>query len=100
MINKNESMLVQLNVKDFQQLIREAVQEEMTKITEVIKLNPQSSERDSKELLTRDETSNLLKVSYTTLFNWNREETLKAKKIGRKVFYLRSDVMDKLNSVA
>jgi hypothetical protein len=31
--------------------------------------------------------------------NWNRDNKLEAKKLGSKVFYLRSDVMDKLNKL-
>lgn len=99
-MQNNESMLVQLNVKDFQQLIREAVQEEITKITQVIKLNPQSPERESKELLTREEVAKILKVSYTTLFHWNNSGELSAQKIGKRVYYQRSVIMDKLNNVA
>ena len=98
MLNK-ANLLVQLNVGDLQQLITDAVKQELQKIAEVIKLNPKESEKES-DLLTRDETAKLLKVSTTSLFIWNRDSILKAKKIGRRVYYLKSEVMSKLNAVA
>lgn len=98
MLNK-ANLLVQLNVGDLQQLITDAVKQELQKIAEVIKLNPKEAEKES-DLLTRDETAKLLKVSTTSLFIWNRDSILKAKKIGRRVYYLKSEVMSKLNAVA
>ncbi len=98
MLNK-ANLLVQLNVGDLQQLITDAVKQELQKIADVIKLNPKESEKDS-DLLTRYETAKLLKVSTTSLFIWNRDSILKAKKIGRRVYYLKSEVMSKLNAIA
>ena len=99
MVLKKENLLVQLSVGELQQLICEAVKQELSKITEVIKLNPKESENES-ELLTRKQTERLLNVSSTTLFLWNRDKVLEHKKISNRVYYLRSDVMNKLNSVA
>lgn len=99
MQNKNNEMLVQLSSSDLFQLIKQAVKEEMNKITDVIKLNPKESDKEN-DLLTREETANLLKVSTTTLFLWNRDSILKAKKIGRRVYYSKSEVYNKLNLVA
>lgn len=95
MENKKENMLVQLNVGDLEQLIKDAVKEEITKI---IQLKPEKEK--TAELLTREEVSKMLKVSYTTLFNWNNEGILKTKKLGKRVFYLRSEVINQLNPVA
>ena len=87
------NLLVQLSVGDLQQLISEAVKEEITKITKVIQLQPQ---KETPELLTREEVAKILKVSYTTLFHWNNDGTLPAQKIGKRVYYQRSIIMDKL----
>ena len=46
------------------------------------------------------ETAELLSVSETTLFLWNRDKKLENKKIGNRVYYLKSEVICKLNSVA
>ncbi|MFK7058584.1 helix-turn-helix domain-containing protein [Flavobacterium oreochromis] len=99
MTEKNNQLLVQLSVGDLQQLIKEAVKEELNKLTEVIKLNPKESEQDS-NLLTKKQTEELLKVSATTLYLWNRDNVLPNKKIGNRVYYLKTDVYNKLNTVA
>ena len=63
----------------------------------VIQLNPKV---ESDELLSRKKTSELLGVSYTTLFHWNNDNTLPAQKIGNRVYYQRSIIMDKLSHTA
>ena len=95
MQNKNNEMLVQLSADDLFQLITQAVKQELNKITEVIKLNPKDSENES-NIISRTETAKLLGVSLTTLFIWNRDSILKAKKIGRRVYYLKDEVLSKL----
>lgn len=99
MILQKENLLVQLSVGDLQQLISDVVKNELQKITDAIKLNPKESENEN-DFLTREETGKLLKVSTTTLFLWNRDSILKAKKIGRRVYYSKSEVYNKLNLVA
>ncbi len=96
MQNKS-NLLVQLKVSDLEQLIKDAVKEEITKITDVIKLNTKT---ETHELLTREEVGKILKVSFTTLFHWNNDGTLPAQKIGKRVYYQRSIIMHKLNNVA
>lgn len=99
MTEQNNQLLVQLSVGDLQHLIKEAVKEELNKITDVIKLNPKESENES-ELLTRKQTAELLKVSETTLFLWNRDKVLEHKKLNNRVYYLKSEVLNKIKSVA
>ena len=99
MMLRKENLLVQLSVGDLIQLIKEAVKEEISKITDVIKLNSKENESES-GLLTRAETARLLRVSTTSLYLWNRDKILENKKISNRVYYLKSDVMNKLNSVA
>ncbi len=95
----NNEMLVQLTANDLMLLIKEAVKEELQKITNVIQLNPKEPENEN-ELLTKKQTENLLNVSSTTLFLWNRDKVLENKKIGNRVYYLRSEVLNKLKTVA
>lgn len=99
MTNENTKLLVQLSVVDLQHLIKEAVKEELQKITNVIQLNPKESENEL-ELLTRKQTAELLKVSETTLFLWDRDKKLEHKKIGNRVYYIKSEVLNKLKTVA
>lgn len=93
MVQNKSNLLVQLSVGDLQQLIQEAVKEELQKINELIQLNPKT---ETPELLTRVEVAKILKVSFTTLFHWNNDGTLPAQKMKHRVYYQRSMIMDKL----
>lgn len=97
MIENKENLLIQLKVGDLQKLIKDAIKEEITKITSAITLNPKSSENNSDELLTREQASKLLNVSYTTLFHWNNDGILPVEKLGKRVYYSKSRIMEKLN---
>jgi hypothetical protein len=99
MVLQKENLLVQLSVGDLKQLIKEAINEELQKLKEVIQLNPKNSENES-ELLSREATAKMLGVSTTTLFFWNRDSILKAKKIGRRVYYLKSEVLSKIRTAS
>lgn len=98
MTNKIEKMLVQLSAQDLAELITSSVKEEMNKLIKVIQMIPKEDDED--KLITRKETATLMKVSVETLYHWNVKKILKAKKVGNRVYYLRSDIMNKLNSVA
>ena len=89
--------MINLSVSDLSELISNCVKAELQKINEVIQLNPKT---EAPELLTRDEVAKILNVSFTTLFHWNNDGTLPAQKIGKRVYYKRSNIMDKLNNVA
>ncbi|GAA5100519.1 helix-turn-helix domain-containing protein [Chryseobacterium ginsengisoli] len=80
--------LMQIDIESFGQFIQKLVREELEKVI------PAQSEE--KEFYTREETSKLLNVSLTTLFHWNNQGVLKAKKIGKRVYYSKSDVMAQL----
>jgi len=97
MIQNKANLLVTLCVADLEQLIKDAVKEEITKITKVLSLNPQ---KEAPELLTREAVAKILNVSYTTLFHWNNDGTLPNQKIGKRVYYQRSMIMGRLNPVA
>lgn len=89
--------LIQLDVSELTEIISHCVKAELQKITNVIQLNPKV---ELDELLSRKQASELLGVSYTTLFHWNNDKTLPAQKIGNKVYYQKSAIMSKLNHVA
>lgn len=82
--------LMQIDIESFGQFIQKLVREELEKVIPV-----QSAE---KELYTREETAKLLSVSFTTLFHWNNQGVLKTKKLGKRVYYSKSDVLSQLNN--
>ncbi len=98
MIKDKANLLVTLNIADLQQLIQEAVKGELENFKTLIQINQKDSENKS-NLLTRDETAKLLKVSFTSLFHWAKKEILIPKKLGRRVYYLKSEVYERLNAV-
>ena len=93
-----QKLLVHLNVRELQELIANSISEEVKKITKVIQMIP--TENDEQKFITREEASKLLRVSLTTLYLWNKNHILRAKKMGKRVYYFKQDVINKLNSAA
>ena len=87
--------LVHVSIEDMTSIMREVVATELLKVKDLISLTPK--EDDSDKILTREEVCKLLKVSPTTLFHWNNEKILVNYKVGRRVYYKKSDVLALLN---
>ncbi len=49
------------------------------------------------ELLTRQETAKILKISLVTLHDWTKKDILPAYRIGAKVRYIKREVLESLN---
>jgi len=92
-MQNNNMMVVQLTVDQLQAIISNAVMLGLEEHQKSIIINDQT---ESDTLLTRQQVSILLKVSYTTLWAWNNSGILKIKKMGGKVFYYKEDVMRQL----
>ncbi|MDV3873372.1 hypothetical protein CMT47_19530 [Elizabethkingia anophelis] len=90
--------MTQQSVIQFSQITVEElgkfIEEKVSKAIEKLVLEKKSEE---KSVYTRDETARLLDVSLTTLFHWNNQGILKAKKIGKRVYYSKADVQAHLN---
>jgi excisionase family DNA binding protein len=86
----------QLSVEDLSTIIRQSVASELQKVSNLITKTPID---DSDKILTREEVCKLLKVSLTTLFNWNNDKTLVNYKVGRRVYYMKTDVLALLNPI-
>lgn len=89
--------LVHVSIEDMTSIMREVVATELQKVKELISATPK--EDDSEKILTREEVCKLLKVSTTTLHNWKNDGVLINHKVGRRVYYMKSDVMAKLNPI-
>ena len=83
--------LVHVTLEDMANTIREIVASELQKVKGLIIPTPKD---DSDNIMTREEVCKLLKVSNTTLFNWNNEKILVNFKIGRRVYYKKEDVIN------
>ncbi len=87
--------LVHVSIEDMTSIMREVVATELQKVKELISLTPKEDDFD--RIMTRDDVCKLLKVSTTTLFHWHNDKVLVNHKIGRRVYYMKADVMAKLN---
>jgi excisionase family DNA binding protein len=54
---------------------------------------------DNDKLLTRQETAELLSVSLVTLWDWTRKDIIPAFRIGNKVRYKKSSVLESLQQM-
>ncbi|MCL1671463.1 helix-turn-helix domain-containing protein [Elizabethkingia ursingii] len=85
--------LIQLSkeelLEEFEVMVRRVFEKMMT----------EKKADEEKELYTREEAAKLLNVSYPTLFHWNKDGKLKARKIGKRVYYSKEDVKEALNKL-
>jgi predicted DNA-binding transcriptional regulator AlpA len=95
-IDFKQIQVLQLSLEDLSTMMTEAVAKGIEKANNVIQLNP---EPEKDKLMSRAETAALLGVSLTTLFHWNNNKTLPNQKLGGRVYYQKSDIMNKLNNV-
>ncbi|MCT3727875.1 helix-turn-helix domain-containing protein [Elizabethkingia anophelis] len=70
------------------------IEEKVSKAIEKLGLTKSS---EDKLFYTREETAKLLNVSFTTLFHWNNQGILQAKKRGKRVYYSKTDIQAHLN---
>lgn len=89
--------MLNISLDELANIISKCVKSELEKVSDSIQLHPKS---ESDELITREEASKMLQVSFTTLFYWNRDGILPAQKIKSRVYYLKSAIMEKLKNAA
>lgn len=88
--------LVQISIEDMKIIMGEVFASELRKANDVIPLNL----KPETEILTREQTKNLLGISYVSLWKYNKEGILTGRKIKGRIFYLRQDINNMLNQVA
>ena len=64
-------------------------------IQEVINKNS-VKEMKEEELLSREETSNLLKINLSTLWRWTKDGKVSAYGIGNRIFYKKDELLKSL----
>jgi len=64
-----------------------------------IKLLQQQSQPSTEKLITREETAKLLSVSLVTLHNWVKSNILIAYRMGNKVRFKESEVINALQQI-
>ena len=82
--------LIQLTPNELQNAIIEGINHKLEE------LKNSFQPKEPEELLTRSETSLLLKVNLTTLWHWTKKGKLKSYGIGNRVYYKRHEVMESI----
>ena len=71
----------------------ETVLNKLSQIEEELKnIKENFQPKEPVELMAREETAAYLKVSLTTLWDWNKKRILRNYSIGNRVFYKRSEI--------
>lgn len=76
-------------------VMRTLISEEIQKANNHLAIKPDKND-DFNKILSKEEVCNILKVCPTTLYLWDKKGIFVPKKIGRRVYYLNSDVIAKL----
>ncbi len=91
--------LIDLTKSELIDLITETFATELKKVSNLVNPKPNNSNSET-ELLNREETSKLLKISFTTLWKHSKSGLLPSKKLGHKVYYFKQDVFNYLNTAS
>ena len=59
-------------------------------------LNFQFQNSDEDQILTREEAAKMLSVSFVTLWTWDKKDILQTYRIGNKIRYKKSDLLNAL----
>ncbi|WP_370390221.1 helix-turn-helix domain-containing protein [uncultured Winogradskyella sp.] len=78
--------LIAIDQEEFKASLIEGIKSEIKQATPTLK----------DELLTREQTAEVLKISLTTLWNWTKKNKIQSYGIGNKVYYKKSEIMNQL----
>ena len=90
-MNSKEIRIYNLSPDEFKESIRSVVKELMLQPKKNLEKLPKTD-----ELLTVQETLELLKCSKQALWNWRKNGILPSYRLGNRVYYRRSDIFNKL----
>jgi excisionase family DNA binding protein len=86
--------LIQIETINSEQFKREIVSD----VINALKLSGLKSPDNNDEIyLTRQETAKLLSVSLVTIWDWTKKDVIPAFRIGSKIRYKKSDVLNSLS---
>jgi hypothetical protein len=87
---ENSIILHNLSRLDLEEIIKQAVKTQLQEFSKSnIIYNPN-------ELLTRTEACSFLKINMTTLWNWSKKGKIISYGIGNRVYYKKSELLDRL----
>ncbi|MGG5486908.1 helix-turn-helix transcriptional regulator [Gaetbulibacter sp. PBL-D1] len=89
----SEVKIIQTTPSELSTLISDSVKKELENFKKEL-----SKTDNSDSLLTREETCQLLSINLSTLWSYTKKGKLPSKKIGNRVYYLKSEILKALNS--
>lgn len=89
----SEVKIIQTTPSELSSLISDSVKKELENFKREL-----SKSNSSEDLLTREETCELLSINLSTLWSYTKTGKLPSKKIGNRVYYLKSEILEALNS--
>lgn len=92
-MGKEILQLENTNANDFKNEIVKDVTNALKGYAETLR-NP-----DNDKLLTRQETADLLSISLVSLWDWTRKDLIPAYRIGNKVRYKKSEILQSLQQM-
>ena len=88
-MQNNAILLESLTVEQLQQLIGTSVKNGIQELQKELQ-----TKDNSEELMTREETCQLLKIDSSTLWAWTNQQKVKAYGIGARRYYKRSELLE------
>jgi len=85
----NSILLETLSVQDLQELIGNSVKNGIQELQKELQ-----EKINSEELLTREQTCQFLKIDSSTLWSWTNAGKVKARGLGARRYYLKSELME------
>lgn len=87
----SEVKIIQTTPSEITTIVEVAVEKTLNKFKQEL-----SSFQKEDKLLTREETCSLLSINLSTLWSWDKQGKLSSKKIGNRVYYLKSEILESL----
>ena len=87
---ENTIMLHNLSPLDLEQIIKEAIKNQMEEFRRTLSIDTPDV------LLTRSEACSFLKINMTTLWNWSKKGKIISYGIGNRVYYKKSELLESL----
>jgi len=87
---ENTIMLHNLSPVDLEQIIKEAIKNQMEEFRRTLSIDTPDV------LLTRSEACSFLKINMTTLWNWSKKGKIISYGIGNRVYYKKSELLESL----
>lgn len=90
----SEIKVITGSLSDFERLINESKKEVIEQFTRQLS----ETQNQEKEILTRKAAAELLDISYTCMYDWIDNGSLKPYKMGNRTYFKYSEVMETLFS--